>query len=84
MPDLLVRLYDLPEPPLSPAIAAEGSAIRRIGHERWLRNLAVALGNAPTTPAVVDALHARADDASPLVREHVAWALARHTQIPAK
>ena len=62
----------------------EGSAIRRIGHERWLRNLAVALGNAPTTPAVVDALHARADDASPLVREHVAWALARHTQIPAK
>ncbi len=55
-----------------------GSAIYRIGHERWLRNIAVALGNAPTTPAVVAALHARAEDASPLVREHVAWALARH------
>ncbi len=55
-----------------------GSAIRRIGHERWLRNLAVALGNAPTSPAVVAALRARADDPSALVREHVAWALARH------
>jgi epoxyqueuosine reductase len=56
----------------------EGSAIRRIGHERWLRNLAVALGNAPSTPAVLAALARRADDPSPLVREHVAWALAQH------
>ena len=56
----------------------EGSAIRRIGHERWLRNIAVALGNAPTTPEIVAALRARADDPSPLVREHVAWAIARH------
>ncbi|MEI7444917.1 MAG: tRNA epoxyqueuosine(34) reductase QueG [Burkholderiales bacterium] len=56
----------------------EGSAIRRIGHERWLRNLAVALGNAPSTPAVLAALRAREHDASPLVAEHVAWALARH------
>lgn len=55
-----------------------GSAIRRIGHERWLRNIAVALGNAPTTPQVVAALRARRNDPSPLVREHVAWALARH------
>ncbi len=55
-----------------------GSAIRRIGHTRWLRNIAVALGNAPTTPAVVGALRARARDDSALVREHVAWALARH------
>ena len=55
-----------------------GSAIRRIGHERWLRNIAVALGNAPTSPAVLAALRARADDPSPLVREHVAWALRRH------
>ena len=55
-----------------------GSAIRRIGHERWLRNIAVALGNAPATAAVTAALRARAADASPLVREHVAWALARH------
>jgi epoxyqueuosine reductase len=56
----------------------EGTAIRRIGHERWLRNLAVGLGNAPTTADVVAALRARSDHASALVREHVAWALARH------
>jgi len=55
-----------------------GSAIRRIGYERWLRNLAVGLGNAPTTERVVGALKARAGDASVLVREHVVWALARH------
>jgi epoxyqueuosine reductase len=55
-----------------------GSAIRRIGHERWLRNIAVALGNASTSPEVLTALRARADDPSPLVREHVAWALRRH------
>ncbi len=52
-----------------------GSPIRRIGHERWLRNLAVALGNAPRTPAVIAALRARAAEASPLVLEHVQWAL---------
>ena len=56
----------------------EGSAIRRSGHERWLRNIAVALGNAPTTPEVINALHSRRDDPSDTVREHVAWALARH------
>jgi len=55
-----------------------GSAIYRIGHERWLRNLAVGLGNAPTMPAVLAALSMRREDASALVREHVAWALARH------
>jgi epoxyqueuosine reductase len=55
-----------------------GSAIHRIGHERWLRNIAVGLGNAPTSLAVIAALQSRSDDASPLVREHVAWALARH------
>jgi epoxyqueuosine reductase len=55
-----------------------GSPIRRIGYERWLRNLAVGLGNAPTTPAVLRALRARAGDRSALVREHVAWALGRH------
>jgi epoxyqueuosine reductase len=55
-----------------------GSAIRRIGYERWLRNIAVGLGNAPRSDAVVAALRARADDPSALVREHVAWALARH------
>ncbi len=55
-----------------------GSPIRRIGHDAWLRNIAVALGNAPTTDQVLDALRARADDASAQVREHVAWALMRH------
>lgn len=54
----------------------EGSAIRRIGHERWLRNVAVALGNAPPSSDIVDALRARLEHPSALVREHVAWALA--------
>ncbi len=62
------------------ATNTRGSAIGRIGHERWLRNVAVALGNAPTSPEVVAALAGRAQDPSPLVREHVQWALARHTQ----
>ena len=53
----------------------EGSAIRRIGHERWLRNIAVALGNAPRSVAVVVALQGRMAHPSALVREHVAWAL---------
>jgi epoxyqueuosine reductase len=55
-----------------------GSAIRRIGHERWLRNIAVALGNAAPDPAARAALEARADHPSALVREHVGWALGRH------
>jgi epoxyqueuosine reductase len=58
----------------------EGSAIRRIGHERWLRNLAVALGNAPPSTAVAAALAARAAHPSPVVREHVDWALARQRE----
>ncbi len=52
-----------------------GSPIRRIGFECWLRNIAVALGNGPSTPAAIQALKARADSASPMVREHVVWAL---------
>jgi epoxyqueuosine reductase len=60
-----------------------GSPIRRIGYERWLRNLAVALGNAATTPAVLQALSARADHPSALVAEHVRWALERHGAAPA-
>ncbi|MBW8907091.1 MAG: tRNA epoxyqueuosine(34) reductase QueG [Betaproteobacteria bacterium] len=55
-----------------------GSPIRRIGYERWLRNIAVGLGNAPSSPDVIDALRARADHPSALVREHVQWALSRH------
>jgi len=54
-----------------------GSAIHRIGYERWLRNLAVALGNAPAAPEVIEALEARLEHASPLLREHVEWALSR-------
>ncbi len=53
----------------------EGSPIRRIGHERWLRNIAVALGKAEYSESVIAALESRRDDPSALVREHVAWAL---------
>ncbi|WP_375740419.1 tRNA epoxyqueuosine(34) reductase QueG [Pseudomonas boanensis] len=56
----------------------EGSPLRRAGYERWLRNLAVGLGNAPSTIPVLEALRARREDPSALVREHVEWALARH------
>lgn len=56
----------------------EGSAIRRIGYECWLRNIAVALGNAPTTPDIVSALQGRQEHPSALVREHVSWALSQH------
>jgi epoxyqueuosine reductase len=56
----------------------EGSAIRRIGYACWLRNIAVALGNAPTDASTVGALKARMDHPSELVREHVRWALAQH------
>jgi len=55
-----------------------GSAIYRIGYEQWLRNIAVGLGNATTSPAIITALQARANDNSDIVREHVAWALGRH------
>ncbi len=57
-----------------------GSPIRRIGHVRWLRNLAVALGNAPPSAGIRAALLTRADHPSELVREHVAWALARQQE----
>jgi epoxyqueuosine reductase len=60
----------------------EGSPIRRIGHERWLRNLAVGMGNAAAgrrgDALIVAALQARAEHPSALVREHVEWALERH------
>ncbi len=58
----------------------EGSPIRRIGHQRWLRNIAVALGNAPMSNATLAALRSRQDHSSALVREHVQWALQQHTQ----
>lgn len=56
----------------------EGSAIRRTGYECWLRNLAVALGNAPGSPEIIAALKAHTEHPSALVREHVGWALAQH------
>lgn len=56
----------------------QGSPIRRIGHECWLRNIAVALGNAPSTEEIIAALETRRQHPSELVREHVQWALDRH------
>jgi epoxyqueuosine reductase len=55
-----------------------GSPIRRIGYECWLRNMAVGLGNAPSSPEIVNTLKEKADHSSALVREHVKWALKRH------
>ena len=56
----------------------EGSAIRRIGYELWLRNIAVALGNAKTSEDVLGALKSRKNDKSELVKEHVMWAINQH------
>ena len=56
----------------------EGSAMRRAGYESWLRNIAIALGNADTSEIIINALKSRENDASDIVREHVAWALGRH------
>ena len=68
----LIALFGWDEPEF--VARTEGSAIRRIGHRRWLRNLAVALGNATPGAPVQAALNARAEHPDPLVREHVAWA----------
>ncbi len=73
----LIELFAWSETDFNDRLA--GSAIRRIGHERWLRNIAVALGNAPSSAATLAALNARVDHPSALVREHVGWALARQT-----
>ena len=71
----LIELFGWNETDFNDRLA--GSAIRRIGHERWLRNIAVALGNAPRSAATLAALNTRIDHPSTLVREHVGWALAR-------
>ena len=63
-------------------IKTEGSAIRRIGHDRWLRNTAVALGNAPTSPLIIEALMPQLKHQSEMVREHVQWALDQHARKP--
>lgn len=64
------------------AARTTGSALHRLGYERWLRNIAVALGNAPNSTGILTALHNRSDHPSALVREHVAWALNRHYSSP--
>jgi len=74
----LVELFGWDEATFAEKLA--GSAIYRIGHVQWLRNIAVALGNAPATPETIAALQTRADHPSELVREHVAWALTIHRQ----
>jgi len=71
----LVELFSWTEEQFEKKLA--GSAIHRIGYERWLRNLAVGLGNAPKSAKAIDTLKARADTASAMIREHVAWALMR-------
>jgi len=78
----LVELFAWEEEDFNERLA--GSPIRRIGYLRWLRNIAVALGNAPSSDEVIDALRSRANHASALVREHVAWALQRHGSVPQK
>jgi epoxyqueuosine reductase len=73
---LLVDLFNWDEATFNQNMA--GSAIYRIGHEQWLRNIAVGLGNAPSTPQVINALLSRQHDDSQMLKEHVAWALQQH------
>ena len=67
------NLFAVDRQQLAGTVAADGA-----GYIGWLRNIAVALGNAPTSPAIVSALQARAEHPSELVREHVRWALKQH------
>jgi epoxyqueuosine reductase len=71
----LLELFSWNETEFNDRLA--GSAIRRIGYERWLRNLAVGLGNATASVEIVMALNSKIDTVSPLVREHIEWALSR-------
>ena len=75
----LVELFSWTEDQFSDRL--QGSPIRRIGYEKWLRNIAVALGNAVTSPEILQALKSRENHASSLVREHVAWALNQHNRV---
>ena len=58
----------------------EGSPIRRTGYENWLRNIAIALGNAQSDQKIISALESRQDHPSPIVQEHVKWALEQHCE----
>jgi epoxyqueuosine reductase len=60
----------------------QGSPIRRIGHVCWLRNIAIALGNSPRDPVILDALRARLDHPSMMLREHLQWAISRQNSPP--
>ena len=73
----LVECFGWSEPEFNQKMA--GSAIYRIGYTQWLRNIAVGLGNAPSTPDIINALKTREHDNSELVREHVEWALQQHS-----
>lgn len=59
----------------------EGSAIRRIGYEGWLRNLAVGLGNAPSDVRIIEALEFKRESVSPLIQEHIDWALGQQAKV---
>ncbi len=74
----LLSLWDWDEKDF--AARTRGSTLRRLGYERWLRNLAVGLGNAPRSKKVAQALRSRTNHSSPLVREHVRWALLRQSE----
>jgi epoxyqueuosine reductase len=74
----LVELFGWSETEFATRTA--GSAIRRTGYEGWLRNLAVALGNGPADPGAIAILRQRRSSATPLVAEHIDWALARLTR----
>ena len=58
----------------------QGSAIKRIGHAQWLRNIAIALGNAPASRTIFNALKARLHHPDAIVLEHVAWAMQRQEE----
>lgn len=75
--ETLITLFNWTETEFKERMA--GSPIYRIGYERWLRNISVALGNAPTSDSLLEALNNRKNDTSLLVREHVEWALAEHS-----
>ncbi|MEQ1838083.1 MAG: tRNA epoxyqueuosine(34) reductase QueG [Candidatus Nitrotoga sp.] len=74
----LIELFSWDETTFKQKFA--GSAVYRIGYEQWLRNIAVALGNAPKQAEIQQVLRMRVDDPSPLIREHVLWALDKQTK----
>ena len=74
----LLKLFNWTEEEFSQK--TEGSALRRVGYQGWLRNIAVGLGNAPRSESIIQGLKHRLVDTSELVREHIQWALNRHSR----